>query len=211
VFNLQPQTVNPDAIYLNPYTRQVMTIAEGLRERHSAGGADVELRMSFIAYRDYGANGEYYEEGVKVCPFTEDLSVLRSMVKSQKATSGSPGTSRDEPEDLCGGLRAALELDWRAQGRHLFIVADAPCHGQEYHSHKDRFPEGDPKGDTPEEQLARLTTKFEVVVKFIQVQKATDKMLDVINERLRGQGCREVAKVDLFPSPLHLTLGISSD
>jgi len=170
---------------------QVMTIAEGLQGR----GGNVELRMAFVAYRDYDSTGlKYDEDDVKVCPFTKDLSVLRSMVRSQKPVSG---RTCDVPEDLCGGLRAALSLGWGAQNRHLFIIADMPCHGNDYHQLPDNFPEGDPKGDKPEEQIAKLTMGLEVSVKFIVVTPHTESMLDVINQRLRDTHGFEVAKVDL--------------
>ncbi|KAJ1487793.1 hypothetical protein T484DRAFT_2186005 [Baffinella frigidus] len=168
-----------------------MTIAEGLQGR----GGNVELRMAFVAYRDYDSTGlKYDEDDVKVCPFTKDLSVLRSMVRSQKPVSG---RTCDVPEDLCGGLRAALSLGWGAQNRHLFIIADMPCHGNDYHQLPDNFPEGDPKGDKPEEQIAKLTMGLEVSVKFIVVTPHTESMLDVINQRLRDTHGFEVAKVDL--------------
>ena len=211
--NLQPESKNPEyrimicvSFELTPCTlRQVMTIAEGLRERYSlGGGSDVALRMSFVAYRDYHSKGSSYAEGeVKVCSFTEDIAVLRSMVRSQRAVGGGDG-----PEDLCGGLRAALALDWCAQSRHLFIVADAPCHGKDYHDYSDTFPEGDPKGDKPEEQLAKLTKDLKVSVKLIQVNSLTDSMLAVINRRLRDtHDCREVAKVGPLPRPTSLRWG----
>ena len=42
----------------------------------------------------------------------------------------------DIPEDVFGGLEKAGELGWTTDGstRVLFHIADAPCHGREYHS-----------------------------------------------------------------------------
>ena len=98
--------------------------------------------------------GDYDDPGIDVCGFTEDIATLKGVVARQVATGGGDG-----PEDVCGGLREALALEWTAQKRHLFLVADAPCHGERYHDAKDSYPAGDPTTPTrlvPEEQLEAL-------------------------------------------------------
>lgn len=98
--------------------------------------------------------GAYDVPGIDVCGFTEDIATLKGVVARQVASGGNDG-----PEDVCGGLREALALTWTAQKRHLFLVADAPCHGERYHDFADNYPAGDPTTPTglvPEEQLEVL-------------------------------------------------------
>ena len=47
-----------------------------------------------------------------------------------KASSDPP---TDTPEDVLGGIRQALALNWRAEIRMLVFIGDAPCHGRDYY------------------------------------------------------------------------------
>ena len=40
---------------------------------------------------------------------------------------------KDFTEDVFGGLSAAANLNWRSPNRVLVHIADAPCHGLQYH------------------------------------------------------------------------------
>jgi len=161
--------------------------------------------MSFIAYRDYtapseGRAGAYDVPGIDVCGFTEDIATLKGVVARQVASGGNDG-----PEDVCGGLREALALTWTAQKRHLFLVADAPCHGERYHDFADNYPAGDPTTPTglvPEEQLEVLMaeTGKRTQVHFMRLTKYTDKMVAVFNEHLEPRVGRGVNVVDLTSS-----------
>jgi hypothetical protein len=53
----------------------------------------------------------------------------------------------DEPEDIAGAFEKALEQDWKSQCKYAILIADAPCHGKQYHNcHGDDYPKGDPEG-----------------------------------------------------------------
>ena len=43
------------------------------------------------------------------------------------------GKGRDRPEDIFTGLEKASTLSWPEGTNLLFHVADAPCHGVEFH------------------------------------------------------------------------------
>ena len=107
-----------------------------------------------IATRVEQGPGAYDDPGIDTCGFTEDIETLKSVVARQEAFGGEDG-----PEDVCGGLREALAFEWTAQKRHLFLVADAPCHGERYHGMPDSYPSGDPTKLVPEEQLEELMTE----------------------------------------------------
>ena len=86
----------------------------------------------------------------------------------------------DCPEDLCGGLRAASRLVWTANTRLAVVLTDAPCHGMNYHLEPaDDYPQGDPKGDTPEVLIEKLH-QLGVQVCFVRVEQAIDRMTGVL-------------------------------
>ena len=167
---------------------QVITIAENLKARLCEQGSSAAVRMSFVAYRDWDLRGmqQYTYGGVQVEPFTEDIERLRNMVRAQEASGGADG-----PEDICGGLRAALEMEWESQQRVLFLVADAPCHGSKYHPMGDHYPQGDPLGDHPEEQIEELIEEHGVSVKFMRLGSCTDQMISVFNQHLTESGTQK--------------------
>ena len=77
--------------------------------------------------------------------FVEDPTVIKEFAAKLAATGGG-----DAPEDLVGGWRQALDLDWKAGTRVLIHITDAPCHGKKYHDCGDSYPSGDPDGLQPE-------------------------------------------------------------
>ena len=170
----------------------VITIADNIREQC---GENMRIRMAFVAYRDYqtGSSLVYDPPGKpEVCPFTEDIDHLRSFVRSQQATGGGDG-----PEDICGGLREALKLGWQGESRHLFLIADAPCHGSKYHGMTDNYPDGDPTNLVPEIQFEELMGALQVNCKFLKLNSHTDKMMAVINGHCKPKLEKEVPEIHL--------------
>ena len=66
---------------------------------------------------------------------------------------------QDVPEDIAGGLKHATELSWRSPVRLCILIGDAPCHGSQYHSFRDNYPGGCPKGLDPSELLYTLMVR----------------------------------------------------
>lgn len=65
----------------------------------------------------------------------------------------------------------------------LIHIADAPCHGREYHSPemRDSYPNGDPKNNTPHDLLTALHEK-NIQYIFGYINKSTDKMISIFKE-----------------------------
>lgn len=63
---------------------------------------------------------------------------------------------KDVPEDVAGGLQHATQLSWKSPIRLCMLIADAPCHGSMYHSCRDNYPTGCPKGLDPSKLLYTL-------------------------------------------------------
>ena len=174
--------------YIDACGEQVIHIAETILGKCQG---NAKIRMAFVGYRDFrGTDLTYDNPGIEVQAFTEDITAFSSFVKAIKANGGG-----DAPEDVCGGLEKAAELDWSARDRHLFLIADAPCHGTRYHRWSaggDNFPDGDPKNRVPEKQIYDmiLATEDDASLKlvFLKLHESyTDKMLNVINAHCRTQ------------------------
>ncbi|KAI6237598.1 hypothetical protein M3Y95_00282200 [Aphelenchoides besseyi] len=130
------------------------------------------VRLAFVAYRDYGDKPQ-----IQSMPFTTSVETFRKFLGGLKAFGGG-----DTPEDLSviGGLVRASKLDWNSEDetvRILFHIADAPCHGNEYHDLKDDlYPRGDPNNITPGMAFHRLRIK-KIDYYFGHIDYSTDKMI----------------------------------
>jgi GTPase SAR1 family protein/DNA-binding winged helix-turn-helix (wHTH) protein len=179
--------------YIDACGKQVIHIAETIRAKCQGNAT---IRMAFVGYRDFRgpdaktASGLAYDNpGIEVQAFTEDITAFSTFVKAIRAAGGG-----DAPEDVCGGLEKAAELDWSARDRHLFLIADAPCHGTRYHRMGDNFPDGDPNSRAPEQQICDMVLSMEddnitsLKLVFLKLHESyTDKMLQVINAHCRIQ------------------------
>ncbi|TMW56778.1 hypothetical protein Poli38472_006788 [Pythium oligandrum] len=87
-----------------------------------------KVRVGFVAYRDFcdGANR------LQLHQLTEAIESVRHFISKLGAFGGGDG-----PEDIQGGLEQVLKMDFQADAKRLVLVADAPCHGNEFHSMKD--------------------------------------------------------------------------
>ncbi len=171
---------------------KVIAIAENIQQHVNQQD---RIRMAFVAYRDYkDKSASSYDDPGKpeVCDFTENIEMLKAFVRRQKAEGGGDG-----PEDICGGLREASALSWEGSSKHLFLIADAPCHGCKYHTEGDTFPDGDPTGLEPEKQLEHLMRTQEVTCKFLKLNNITDKMMTVINDYCKKRIGKEVCVISL--------------
>jgi hypothetical protein len=83
---------------------------------------NVDQRYALVVYRD---QGDSYV--TRTFDFTGSLAEFRAVLAEQSADGGG-----DYPEAVHLALDSAVKLDWRARdtARVLFLVADAPPHGQ---------------------------------------------------------------------------------
>ncbi|EKX42857.1 hypothetical protein GUITHDRAFT_49443, partial [Guillardia theta CCMP2712] len=159
------------ASWITSCKEKVLQIAANIEEFVRSCSKRSTVKMSFVAYRDYLASGGYDNPGIAVCDFTQEISHIQTIVGNQTASGGSDG-----PEDICGGLQQACGLTWQENARYLFLIADAPCHGRQYHDLEDHFPSGDPAGHVMEQQVLQLVKHLQCKVYFIKINSCTDKM-----------------------------------
>jgi hypothetical protein len=109
-------------------------------------GTDVDLRVALVGYRDYGSRVKLTE----VYPFRPGPEEVRKVLDRLKVSS--PPENTDAAEAVFAGLAACLgELEWRPRAvKTALLIGDAPPHGCGANAQPcpDRFPAGDPTGQT---------------------------------------------------------------
>ncbi|EQC35519.1 hypothetical protein SDRG_06810 [Saprolegnia diclina VS20] len=110
---------NSMALWIDVAKREMATILATIQVDHP----QATVRVGFVAYRDF-CDGSLRLE---IQQLTTELARVEAFIASLEATGGGDG-----PEDIPGGLDAALRLDWQADAKCLVLVADAPCHGELY-------------------------------------------------------------------------------
>ena len=92
------------------------------------------LRVGLIAYRDHPPQDHVYIVrncawaqcvGADTVGFTTDVQQMKENLNSLFAAGGGDG-----PEAMTAALKAAVDLDWRADAAKMCIlITDAPPHG----------------------------------------------------------------------------------
>ena len=174
--------------WIEEVKHKVVAIASAIRQYERVSS----VRLAFVGYRDY-----FFPERFVVFPFTDNWEQFARSVQSVEAQA-CPGN--DEPEDLLGGLDQALKLQWQSRTRVLILIADAPCHGKEYHNLVDspnnaRF--ADPlHADT----LLRAMSgpRFNIDLTFCRIHADTDKMIARFAEHYRNPALnRKLVQISL--------------
>ena len=152
------------AVWIAAVKDKVLDVVAGIKRENDVG----EVRVAFVGYRDY-----FDAERFVAVDFTTDAAAFRHELQHVTATGGG-----DIPEDMAGGLHRALQLSWRARTRSLILIADAPCHGREFHPFEE-----DPRNAEvaevyePAVLLPQLRAAHIDLV-FAKITKGTDQMLE---------------------------------
>jgi hypothetical protein len=91
---------------------------------------NLNLRLAVVVYRDI----EYGKKRVEVLDFVTsveefELFVCQIVAVDKKGRSA----PRDGPEDMAIGLQEANFLSWMHPTSVVYLIADSPCHGYEFH------------------------------------------------------------------------------
>ena len=117
-----------------------------------------------------------------VFEFSTDVDAFKAFVGDQVASGGG-----DAPEDVFGALNVACNLSWNSALRMLYHIADAPCHGEDYHdkSMGDSHSAGDPLGLRAEDLISNLKGK-NIEYFFGRINNSTDLMINKFNSIAGG-------------------------
>lgn len=128
------------------------------------------IRLGLICYRDIGDDERFI-----VSPLTENIESIQEVLKNVRAKGGN-----DTSEDVAGALEKTIDLFKEGSNEYnpvriILLVTDAPAHGLRYHpiTVGDRFPNGDPDGKDPYEQVRQLA--------FMGVDITIFRINDIVN------------------------------
>lgn len=157
--------------------RQTNTIVNDLCAKYS----DVEFEVAAVFYRDFGDH-----EQLKIVDFTSNTVSFSLDINDVKAYGGN-----DCCEDVAGGLKAAVELNWdNADVKNLFLITDAPPHGSDWHSVtvSDHYPNNDFDIESSLKRIVDKGMDFTII-------KASDK-IDMMIVKISGI-CKNLVVSDL--------------
>lgn len=151
----------------------IISIVDRVKEEiKKKGGAGCSVEIGFVGYKDHcdGVNSLGPIRGL-----TTDIPSVKAVISSCVASGGG-----DTPEYLLGGMKTCAAFSWKAEAaKFLFVVADAPCHGKQFHSCDDSCPAGDPTGERADVILRDLCMKE---VKFIMCHVSRSLTQQMFNE-----------------------------
>ena len=146
-----------------------------------------DVKVAFVGYRDHKDGPKRIES----LEFTDDVNKFKDFVSHISASGG-----KDTPEDVLGGLEAAVNLGWSSKNRILFHVADAPQHGERFHDlgkYCDDYFYVDPRGIQIENLIEDIKT-LKLKYLFTKINRSTDKMIEEFNN---VAGCNIVEYVNM--------------
>jgi hypothetical protein len=147
-------------------------------ERIKSTNGDLQLRLAVVAYRDI--EHDKTKNRFEILDFVRNDEVFRKFLKGLDCV-----RSDDDPEDMAGGIQKARLLSWSSPTRVVFIVANGPCHGKEFHNRMDNYPQGTPGIDVKEElRLLALNHGDDgsMTVFFGRLADRTDQMISCFHQ-----------------------------
>jgi hypothetical protein len=154
----------------------VTTMAAGIMESYP----ECKLRVAFVPYRDYE---DADQDDRELCDFTTSFSGSSSVfIKALSRVEAYGGG--DDAEDVFSGITRVANLSWNATNRLLFHIADAPCHGSQFHDGVgDYHVTGDKYGRKIEDMLQILSEVCQISTYFFcHLNRSTNKMIQVFKE-----------------------------
>lgn len=163
--------------YIEISRTKIKTIIANILEVYPSS----QVRLSIVAYRDIEDDNRF-----EIFPFSECISKAKTFLENLHATGGG-----DAPEDINGAFQKALfSLTWLNPVRLLVHVADAPCHGSNFHDSNDDYPNGY-KQDMKWENIFAKMVREEINYLFLKIFNETDKMFKLFKEIAIAQEVEE--------------------
>jgi len=152
------------------FISSVKNSIQNIVDRVLVTNGNMNLRLAIVGYRDIGDGSKRFE----VLDFVTSIDTFRTFLTNLRATGGA-----DTAEDIAGAIQQANKLSWSQPTKVVFIIADAPCHGTEFHSVDDSYPAGTPGIDIIEElrMLQKSTEQASMTITFGKITVHTDFMV----------------------------------
>jgi hypothetical protein len=160
---------------MSPYIASVKDSIQDIIERVRATNNNLSLRLAIVGYRDINDHHLRFE----VLDFVTSIDEFKSFLEGLSAIGGA-----DTPEDMAGAIKEANNLSWSNPSKVAFLIADSPCHGSEFHSYDDSYPDGTPGICIIDEleQLQMLGPQNTMTITFGRITEQTDYMIECFRE-----------------------------
>ncbi|KFH41594.1 Alpha-protein kinase-like protein [Hapsidospora chrysogenum ATCC 11550] len=131
---------------------------------------EAEVRIAVVGYKDHDD-----KPNIQMLDFTPSSDEVHDFLATLRAVGGG-----DAPEDVLGGIRQALDADWKNQTRCIIHIADAPPHGHIFSGSSKRrddydVPGSEPHGLTYEPLLQRMIG-LRINYSLLSINGSTDRM-----------------------------------
>ena len=201
VLGNQINTVTLDLLFIMDITESMQDLLDETRDsikyildkikRDSPG---IDVRFAYEGYRDFAdlKNGQKYY----TIDFETDLDLFKSKLDGIKAIGGG-----DDAEDVAGGLNSGLNMNWRSNARYAILIADAPAHGNQYHTQEvqDDYGSGDPNGLVLEELMEKYVDN-NINLCLTKIDEYTDIMFDKMIKayRARSEKSKDKPRIEII-------------
>ena len=201
VLGNQINTVTLDLLFIMDITESMQDLLDETRDsikyildkikRDSPG---IDVRFAYEGYRDFAdlkVGQKYY-----TIDFETDLDLFKSKLDGIKAIGGG-----DDAEDVAGGLNSGLNMNWRSNARYAILIADAPAHGNQYHTQEvqDDYGSGDPNGLVLEELMEKYVDN-NINLCLTKIDEYTDIMFDKMIKayRARSEKSKDKPRIEII-------------
>ena len=201
VLGNQINTVTLDLLFIMDITESMQDLLDETRDsikyildkikRDSPG---IDVRFAYEGYRDFAD----LKEGQKyyTIDFETDLDLFKSKLDGIKAIGGG-----DDAEDVAGGLNSGLNMNWRSNARYAILIADAPAHGNQYHTQdvQDDYGSGDPNGLVLEDLMEKYVDN-NINLCLTKIDEYTDIMFDKMIKayRARSEKSKDKPRIEII-------------
>ncbi|CAD8067314.1 unnamed protein product [Paramecium sonneborni] len=169
---------------MDPYKEQARQCIKGSIEQIKKY-TQKETRWSVVGYQDFSElktlGGKYKE-----LQFTDNLNNVEKFLDQLVCQGGG-----DAAEDIRGGIKQMVQLEWIKQFKLAILICDAPTHGQRYNGGvSDRYPKEDI------EDAINLLIEKNIFLLAIQFQKTTQIMFEEIKKIYQAKGKTELLIIE---------------
>ena len=165
------KTVSLDLVFIMDITGSMETYLDFAKKKilniinKITTDSTVSVNLGFVGYRDY------HDSKVKYLIYPE---LTNNHIKVKEFISSAKADGGKDCEDMGGGLQSALKYKWTSNTRFAILIADAPCHGEQYHGVK-KF-DSHPKGDFKIDQLIKQFAEKNIYLMCLNITELTVKL-----------------------------------
>ncbi|CAK86031.1 unnamed protein product (macronuclear) [Paramecium tetraurelia] len=157
--------------YIKSCKSIIKDIIEKSKTKYNLNGQKLEINFAAVSYKDHQFPYKASQKIIDVQNFSSGTDIISFLNKITLEN------GFDYPEAVLDGLDATLKLNWHPKfEKLLYLIADSPPHGKQYHNYGDHFPEGCPCG-LKQEKIFRILQNIKVKFKILKLNQNIEMMI----------------------------------